>query len=101
MLASCSRCFRYCATSSGEVQKQISRMMDWGVRWSIARRRCGVWVSDFMLRRGISNTSAVACARREAKRSSRVVASSDTIASVPRALGLVWALKWRSIRNEE
>ena len=76
-------------------------MMDWGVRWSIARRRCGVWVSDFMLRRGISNTSAVACARREAKRSSRVVASSDTIASVPRALGLVWALKWMSIRNEE
>ena len=76
-------------------------MMDWGVRWSIASLRCGVWVSDLMLRRGISNTSAVAWVRREAKRNSIVVASSDTIASVPRAWGLVWALKCISIRNEE
>ena len=68
-------------------------MMDWGVRWSIARRWCGVWVSDLMLRSGISNASAVAWARRVAKRNSIVVASSLTIASVPLAWGLVWALK--------
>ena len=71
------------------------------MRWSIASLRCGVWVSDLMLRRGISNASAVACARREAKRNSIVVALSDTIASVPLAWGLGWALKWMSIRNEE
>ena len=63
-------------------------MMDWGVRWSIARRRCGVWLSDFMLLSGISNASAVVCARREANLNSIVVASSLTIASVPRAWGL-------------
>jgi hypothetical protein len=43
----------------------------------------------------------VVCARREANRSSSVVASSATIASVPRALGLEWALKWRSITKSE
>ena len=93
----CSRCWRYCATSSGEVQKQISRMMDWGVRWSIARRWCGVWLSDFMLLSGMFRASAVAWTRREANLNSIVVASSLTIASVPRAWGLGWALKWMSI----
>ena len=93
----CSRCWWYCATSSGEVQKQISRMMDWGVRWSIARRWCGVSDSDLMLLRGMPSASAVVCARREANWSSSVVASSDTIASVPLAWGLGWALKWMSM----
>ena len=72
-------------------------MMDWGVRWSIARRRCGVSDSDLMLLRGMFRTSAVAWARREANLNSIVVASSLTIASVPRAWGLGWALKWMSI----
>ena len=86
--ASCSRCWRYCATSSGEVQKHTSNIIDCGVKCNIARRRCGVSDSDLMLRRGISNASAVVCARREANLNSIVVASSDTIASVPLAWGL-------------
>ena len=88
VLAILRRCRRYCSTSSGEVQKHTSKMMDWGVRWSMARRLCGVCDSDLIERRGISSVCAVMWANRDAMRSSRSVALSDTIVSVPRALGL-------------
>ena len=50
-----------------------------------------------MLLRGMPSASAVVCARREANFNSIVVALSLTIASVPLAWGLGWALKWMSI----
>ena len=50
-----------------------------------------------MLLSGMFRASAVAWVRREANLNSIVVVSSLTIASVPRAWGLVWALKWMSI----
>ncbi len=95
--ANFSRFFLYASTSSSEVQKHTSSIIDCGVRCNIANLLCGVSDSDFMHRRGMSRALEVVCARREANRSSSFVASSATIASVPRALGLEWALKWRSI----
>ena len=84
--------------SSGEVQKQTSRMMDCGVMCRIASRWCGVCDSDLMPRSGMPSAWAVVCARWDAKRSSRVVAWSETMVSVPRACGLEWAFKWMSMR---